>query len=294
MAYISTVADPVPGTRPITALQDAVLSVQLAVFFVLWLGEASPGKIAADRRLFHLVYAANLLGASLWCANGVYIHLQEPLPQESTLPWQTFLALGAVTPVLFPLVCCLALFGTTSKLSRRMMVVSVSVATGFASAVLTSADLSLGGLLPSTLVLTPWHVADGRSYGGEGFGIPFDLMTSYPCYRGDSLFVLSSLFLVMNFVSVLILSSAPQKIKAEMPEQTQALEKAARRLCIAVASMLGNCIVLLYLVVVFKTSLRRAFDVFHAVQGIVMAVCFFEFRGIIRVTSSITVGNKDN
>jgi len=269
----------VPGSRPGSAIQDLVLSIELGVFFLVWLRE---WKRVTPRSLpLFVIYAANLLGAALWCALGVYIHLLEPVPTERSSTWLAFMALGAVTPVIFPLVSFTA-FSREAPTPRKAPLpyaVAAVTAAGYALVLATGADLSLGGMLPKELWLTPWHAADGRSYGGEAHGVTFDLMSSYPCYRGDSMFVMSSLFLVSNMVSVVVLHSATLRCKG--PAKT-----AAWRLRLGVFAMLGNCISILYLLVVFGLGMNRVFDVFHALQGLNMAACFFELRSCLRMSDS--------
>jgi len=223
-----------------------------------------------------------LLGAALWCGLGVYIHLFEPLPTERTVPWLAFLGLGAVTPVFFPLVSYLAFvkdIPTPTNVPGPFLA-TMLVACAYFVAVYTGADLSLGGLMPKELWITPWHAVDGRSYGDVP-NISFDLMSSYPCYRGDSMFVLSTFFLISNAFDVLILRRAIHQCKA-------GLSAIARRLCIGVAVMLVNCLSLLYLLV-FGVSMSRVLDVFHAIQGLVMAAVFFDLRKVVRTQETKTV-----
>lgn len=262
----------VPGSRPGSAIQDLILSVELGVFFLVWLRQW-PRVTSSGRALF-AVYALNLIGASLWCALGVYIHLFEPLPTERTTAWLAFLGLGGVTPVLFPLISVLAFKRESDSPSLRAYVLTGLAALTYALVAYTGADLSLGGRLPKDLELTPWHAADGRSYGGEAHGIPFDLMSSYPCYRGDSMFVLSTVFLIGCTTSVVLNYRESFKCKPE-------LRGNAKRIAYALGVMLVNCLSILYLLVVFEMSIMKVFDVFHAVQGLVMAYVFFNLRVVL-------------
>lgn len=265
----------VPGSRSGSAIQDLVLSIELGVFFLIWLREWP--RVSQRSRPLFVIYAMNLLGAAMWCALGVYIHLLEPLPTERTLPWLAFLGLGAVTPVLFPLVTHVAFAADTPTptATPTPYVISGLTALAYGWAMATAADLSLGGLLPKQLLITPWHAVDGRSYGGQELGITFDLLTSYPCYRGDSMFVLSTLFLLCNALAVFVLHRSMRHCKA-------GLTAIAWRLRAGVAVMLVNCISILYLLVVFEMSVTHVFDVFHAVQGLVMAASFFDLRSALR------------
>jgi hypothetical protein len=208
----------------------------------------------------------------------VYIHLFEPLPTERTTTWLSFLGLGAVTPVLFPLVSALAFAKETPTWAKFAVSYAAAVLSGlgYFLVVATGVDLSLGGRMPKELWLTPWHVADGHSYGGAPHGISFDLLSSYPCYQSDSMFILSTLFLFANAASVVVLYRASKDCKA-------ALRGTAQRLCSGVGLMLLNCISLLYLLVVMQMSVDRVFDVFHAIQGIVMAAAFFDLRSALRM-----------
>lgn len=282
----STLVELPLGARPAAGLQDVLLSLELALFFGLWLRER-PRRVvkSGTKLLLFITYGMNLFGAMLWCACGVYMHLFEPLPTERTPSWTVFLLLGSTTPLLFPLVVSLAfaqeapLLRNASTLGQLALVALAGVA--YTALVLTGADLSLGGRLPTELWLTPWHVADGRSYGGGAHGIHFDLMSSYPCYRGDSMFLLTSMFLVGEVLSLIVLCRAGWGRGAA--EATDGdLSGSARRLALATGGMLVNCVVLLYLMVVFGVSLSGAFDIFHAGQGLAMALAFFELRSVLR------------
>jgi len=260
----------VPGARPGSAVQDLVLSIELGAFLWVWLRDWP--RVTASARPFFVVYAMNLLGAALWCALGVYIHLFEPLPTERTNAWLAFLGLGAVTPVLFPLVAVLAFKKESPTLATYLPAGLSGLA--FALVVATGADLSFGGRMPMEIALTPWHTADGRSYAGAAHGISFDLLSSYPCWRGDSMFVLSTFFLISNFADILICRRA-------QVECSEGLRETASRLCFGCNVMLVNCVSILYLIVVFDMSMTRVFDVFHAIQGIVMATSFFSLRNAL-------------
>lgn len=270
----------VPGARPYAALEDMILSVELFTCFILWLRDWTLVVQAREQRMpLFIVYAANLLGASLWCALGVYMHLREPLPTSCTATWLAFLLLGAVTPVLFPLVSVLAFAEPQVAASKRRLqyLTAVFVAMAYSAVAISGADLSLGGLMPDKLWVTPWHTIDGRSYGGAEFGINFDLLSTYPCYRGDSMFVMSSFFVIANTVSVGILCRAA--VGKDLP---YALQRSARMLAMLVGGMLVNCIALLQLISVFRWSLANTFDVFHAIQGVVMALSFLQLRIALR------------
>lgn len=271
----------VPGSRHGSAIQDLVLSMELAVFLIVWLREW-PRVTPRSVPLF-FVYAANLLGAALWCGLGVYIHLFEPLPTERTPAWLSFLALGAVTPVLFPLVssCAFAKKVPTPANAPGPYLVAVLAALSYLLVMSTAADLSLGGLMPKQLWLTPWHAADGRSYGGQAHGIAFDLLSSYPCYRGDSMFVLSTFFLISNLFSVVVLHRVEKVCKGEV-------SAIAWRLRFGASVMFVNCMSILYLLVVFEMTVTGVFDVFHAFQGLIMAGSFFSLLSALRVPEAKT------
>jgi len=266
----------VVGTRPGSAVQDLVLSIELGYFFFAWLREWP--RIAPRSRPFFVMFAVSLLGAALWCGLGVYIHLFEPLPTERTTAWLAFLGLGAVTPSVFPLVSALAFAKEAPTFSNFAVPYAVAglAALGYCLALTTGVEVSLGGMLPKELWLTPWHAADGRSYGGEKHGISFDLLSSFPCYRGDSMFLLSTFFLLANAAAAVILQRATHRCEG-------AFRDVARRLCIGVTIMLVNCASILYLLVVCGMSVDRVFDVFHAIQGLVMAASFFDFRSVLRM-----------
>lgn len=268
------------GSRPGAAMQDFFLSVQLGMSFVIWLRDRH--LVTARSKPFYILYATILLGAAVWCGFGVYIHLLEPLPTERTLAWIAFLEFGAVTPILYPLLSALA-FAKEAPTFERFR--AAYVATGilgccYTALAVTGVDLSCGGLLPTSLQVTPWHAADGRSYGGREHDIKFDLLSSFPCWRGDSLFVLSSMFLAMNSISTLILFRASRQCIEE-------LRTLAWWTMFSTGSMLFNCIVLLYLVVVFQVKISTAFDVFHAGQLAIMAHGFFCYRRVLHHDSIV-------
>jgi len=266
----------VTGSRFGSGMQDLILSMELSMFFVLWLAEWP--RVTSRKMPFFIIYGGCLLGAALWCALGVYIHMFEPLPTERTAGWLAFLALGAVTPVLFPLLTKIAFTeGSVSPCDYPKPYIAAGfVAMAYMFAMVTGADISLGGRMPMELWLSPWHSVDGRSYGGEPHGITFDLMSSFPCYRGDSLFTLSTFFLAANGLSISILRRAARDSIAE-------LRPIAWRLCIGVSLMLINCFSMLYLIAVANFSIVRVFDIFHAIQGLVMAAAFFDFRAALRM-----------
>jgi hypothetical protein len=253
--------------------------MQLGAFLFVWLREAP--YISSRAKLFWITYGLNLGGAALWCATGVYIHLFEPLPTERTFAWLVFLELGAVTPLLFPLVCMLAFAKVAPSLQNFALPFTMSgiMAVAYSAAVMTGVELNLGGLLSSEMWITPWHVVNGTSYGGMPYGIEFDLLSSYPCYRGDSMYVLSTFFLLSNLFAAVLLKRA-----ASSSESGEA-RAAAWRLMIAVSAMFLNCVALLYLLVVFQVGLSAGFDVFHAGQGVIMAISFFQFQSLLRAQS---------
>jgi hypothetical protein len=205
------------------------------------------------------------------------MHLLEPVPTERTPTWLAFLGFGLVTPVLFPLVSFIAFakeVPTPSNYPGPYLAAGIT-ALAYLWAASSGADLSLGGALPTELKLTPWHSVDGRSYAAVE-GVPFDLLSSYPCSRGDSMFVLSTLFLLSNALSVYLLHRATCNCKA-------AVSAVAGRLRVGIAAMLINCLSILYLLVVFGMSITRVFDVFHAIQGLVMFAAFFDLRSVLRI-----------
>lgn len=271
----------VPGSRHGSAIQDLVLSIELFVFFIVWLRQWP--RVASRSVPLFIIYAANLLGAALWCGLGVYIHLFEPLPTERTTAWLSFLALGAVTPVLFPLVASVAFAkkAPTPAIAPWPYVVTVLSAMSYLLPMSMGADLSLGGLMPQKLWLTPWHAADGRSYGGQAHGIAFDLMSSYPCYRGDCMFVLSTFFMIGNLRSVAILHK-------EAKSCSEKLRDMALTLRFGIGLMLVNCMSILYLLVVLEMTMTRVFDAFHAFQGLIMAASFFSLLSTLRVQEDKT------
>lgn len=266
----------VTGSRFGSGIQDLFLSIELSMFFLLWVREWP--RVTSRKMPFFVIYGGCLLGAALWCGLGVYIHLFEPLPTERTSGWLAFLALGAVTPLLFPLLSTIAFTHGSAYPSDypRPYLAAGLVAIAYTFAVATGADLSLGGRMPMELWVSPWHSVDGRSYGGESHGISFDLMSSFPCYRGDSLFTLSTLFLFANALSIAILKRAANESTAEF-------KPIAWRLCIGIGVMFVNCLSMLYLIAVANFSMDRVFDIFHAIQGLVMASAFFDFRAALRV-----------
>jgi len=269
------------GARPTASAEDLLLSGQLAAFFILWLREWPPAGGARWRsRVLFAAYGVALGGGAAWCLVGAYVHAFEPLPTEQTPAWLAFLLLGAITPILFPVALAAALEGRT--LPQGVVGVHLALAAlqacGYAAAAVSGVDLSLGGQLPDEVWLSPWHRVDGRSYGGAALGVPFDLVSTMPCYRGDSLCVLAAMFLASCFYSTALLwygSYGPAS-------QAQAAA-AARWLCLAVGAMGLNCLALLLLVTQTSWSLAHVFHVFHLGQGAAMAVGFWKLRGIMRL-----------
>eukprot|EP00929_Paragymnodinium_shiwhaense_P043331 TRINITY_DN22294_c0_g1_i1.p1 TRINITY_DN22294_c0_g1~~TRINITY_DN22294_c0_g1_i1.p1 ORF type:complete len:289 (+),score=59.61 TRINITY_DN22294_c0_g1_i1:196-1062(+) len=278
------------GARPSSSAQDLVLCVELGCFFLAWLKEGKHATQSTQKKLFFVVYGMELLGASLWCGLGAYMHSFEPLPTEATVLWAAFLLLGAVTPVLFPVVILAALdekATVVSAWSFAPLQRAIGVGMAYTAIALSGADLTCGGIvpLPSVLQVTPWHSADGRSYGGGAHGLKFDLLSSYPSYQGNSMFVLSTLFLASCFLSVIILWRRGWGGEASANEMVSA---ASRRLCGGIFTMCLNCIALLYLIVVFEASLETAFAVFHVLQGLIMAAAFLDLRRLLRLESPKT------
>jgi len=200
------------------------------------------------------------------------------------MSWQIFLNLGATTPWLFPLVIRDSFYRADMSLSlaRKQDITVACLALLYALLVSSSFDFAKGQSLEPVPV-TPWHFLDGSSYGGQPFGVDFDLLSVMPSARTDSQFVLSIVFMASNFLSGILCVNACYKSKdADGLEQ-----RAARRLTAGVLSMLANCHLLAVLVAGRFASSTVALDIFHIAQGIIIWVAFVQLRLILREGRSV-------
>mmetsp|Transcript_56947 Transcript_56947/g.106811 ORF Transcript_56947/g.106811 Transcript_56947/m.106811 type:complete len:278 (-) Transcript_56947:181-1014(-) len=264
------------GARPSNAVTDLLLCAELTTCLIIWL-RTRPG--GTKKHELYVSYALNLLGGAAWTASGVYVHLFEPLPQEATATWQFFLNMGATTPFLFPLVVRDAFYRSRiSSSAARMQDVTVALcAVLYALLVNSSVDLAAGRKLPP-LAVTPWHAIDGRCYGGEQYGITFDLLSTMPTARSDSQFVLSMLFMASNALSALMMLNICYGTKDLAPSEFTL----ARRLTVGVFAMLMNCHVLAILVAGGFASSAASLDIFHVGQGLIIGASFCQLRRILK------------
>eukprot|EP00927_Polykrikos_kofoidii_P051407 TRINITY_DN45203_c0_g1_i1.p1 TRINITY_DN45203_c0_g1~~TRINITY_DN45203_c0_g1_i1.p1 ORF type:complete len:299 (-),score=36.68 TRINITY_DN45203_c0_g1_i1:42-902(-) len=276
------------GARPLTSAEDVLLGFELACALFIWLLSWHIGfeKAPPVKRRFFVAYALNLAGSSIWCFIGTYIHTFEPLPAERSFWWLTFLLFGEATPALFPLVCLWAFPVKRDANPVMQSLASASLAVPFGVAVLTGADLSLGGRMPTEMAITPWHKVDGRSVAGSPHGIEFDLLSSMPLWRGDALFMLSIYFMMVVAFSTHHLYKVGWSAGAtDTDEVSVAKRDSARSLCFLTASMFINCTFLLYMPIVFEVSMQTAFHAFHFGQAVIMAGCFFYLRRVLLLPS---------
>lgn len=264
------------GARPTNSLTDLVLCVELVLFFTVWC-RGWPSAVKNKKVDFFVVYAFNLLGAAAWCLLGAYLHLWEPLPAEPNRQWRAFLLLGALTPTLFPIVVARAFALGQAHVKKQYFGATIA-ALIYMFVVFSGIDLS-GGLQVAPIYITPWHVIDGRSYGGQKYGISFDLVSSFPCWRGDSNFVLSIVFVASNMLDVVLLVSV---VWADHGAYAKEIICLAKRLTVSVGLMVLNCLLLPHLIVVFNVSMATALDVFHIMQGLIMGAVFMDLQTMLR------------
>lgn len=265
------------GARPTNSLTDLVLGGELLLFFTAWCCEW-PNALMNKKLDFFITFALNLLGGAVWCLSGVYIHSQEPLPAQPTGPWRAFLLLGSVSPLLFPIVVTRA-FGIGQEHVKKMQyLVATIAALVYGVAVFSSMDLS-GGSQVAPISISPWHGIDGRSYGGQEYGISFDLLSTMPCWRGDSNFVLSLVFVTGKLLGFVLLVSVGW---ADQSAYAKDISGAAKRLAISTGVMVLNCLLLLNLIVAFNFAVSTAVDAFHVMQALIFGAAFIDFRIVLR------------
>jgi len=229
------------------------------------------------------MHGARLCCSARWCCLAVYIHLYDQMPGSSEEDvgalWHVWLFLGSVAPLLFPHVVCSAFLSFGE--GQHWRVFPRDVLTTFAvllylAVTLTGVDLS-GAKLMEVAWVTPWHALDGRSYGGADSGIKFDLMTSMPCWRGNSFWMLSVVFVGSCMLSTVLVSYASWGSAANR----DSIRDTARRMVFGCAAMLMNCQALPLWFLALGFSVTHAIDFFHIGQAVCMALCFLPLRRVL-------------
>lgn len=199
---LTSLLSPAPAPLPVeprwsNTYGDVLLVGQLSTFTLYWLLHRRPLRSGPLTAAYYL-YGLNLFSATIFTASGALIHALDPLPQTSNLLWKTFLISLAATPVLFPAVLTCALTTSPTLPPLKLLFVCVwLLATGSTHLFLALTSFDFAPYLPPLLLepiplpgfgLTPDIMVDGRSFGGSAHGIEFDLLSSIPAYRGDSVF----------------------------------------------------------------------------------------------------------
>ena len=221
------------------------------------------------------MYGLNLALALVFTASGSMVHYSDPLPQVSTPLWKLFLVTLSSTPILFPIVLQTALNKTMSGKAWFLTAVWFCFSATFhIGLALTSFDFSsyLPPLLLQPIVLKgfglfPDRVLDGTSVGGEPYGVPFDLLSSMPMWRGDSVYPHCMLFTVAVILAIKIAffhangTVAPNGMK------------------VALVLMLMGQVGMVPMLSIF--GVKVTFDLWHFNIGVVMALIFFALRGVV-------------
>lgn len=255
---------------------DILLTAQLLTFLFNWL-QHRPRRHLRTYRAAYWLYALNLTLAACFTICGAYLHIKDPLPQEPTVIWIVFLLSCVSTPIIFPVISVCAIF---PGMSWTMGVTCVGwlIASSSLHGWLALSDVDLAAALPMPVVTLGGRMLDGRSIGGEPFGISFDLMSSIPCSRGACLFPHVTLFTlaVAGVLGILVTFLRDECACAKWSRKSLHL---AQRLALSVGIMLlGQIVMTPFLAVV---GVARALDIWHASMFVVMALAFTALRGLL-------------
>eukprot|EP00421_Protoceratium_reticulatum_P075396 CAMPEP_0168429840 /NCGR_PEP_ID=MMETSP0228-20121227/37576_1 /TAXON_ID=133427 /ORGANISM="Protoceratium reticulatum, Strain CCCM 535 (=CCMP 1889)" /LENGTH=263 /DNA_ID=CAMNT_0008443935 /DNA_START=50 /DNA_END=841 /DNA_ORIENTATION=+ len=246
------------------AFGDIVLTVQLISFFCDWLQRRPKTSFWGHRAAF-CMYALNLLLATVFTGSGCVMHIVDPLPQRATGLWLVFLLSCVSTPILFPAICACALRPQMSALLRALCMAWVLLSAG------CHATLALAGLaLP--LVELLGQPLDGRSIGGEPYGVAFDMLSSIPNLRGDAMFPHAGLFTASALGALLLCMAGARGCQgAELGHRW--------RLALSVGIMFLGQVVMIPLMILI--GVPRTLDLWHVSMFVVMALAYTSLKAMV-------------